>query len=142
MYNVFNNIDFSGPLRHIRDDLGLKQVNVYFLTRRKGVKDQVEQVIPTPGIKQIGEQEVLDSGGTVSVGDVILRSISLNKYPESSLSTATDNKDIKRYWVLKGPTFSAKAYTTRSIKIGRIFAEVVISRYKSINTEELEALGV
>lgn len=98
-------------------------------------------MLPTPQIKYLNHKTPLDSGGLIEEGDVYLSNIPANKYSEEFLFGATDNADIKRYWVIHGPGLEPKAYITDNIdRANPILFNVVIKRFNAINTDELKTI--
>ena len=65
-------------------------------------------------------------------GDLILSGIPISLYKESDLETATFEGDTELYWVIDG-----KAYTTTFIERKYLSYNIHISRYRSINQDDI-----
>ena len=146
-----DNFELAGDLSDvaslvsIRDEIGIKEANVYLWTRRKGFEDQWEQFLPTPEISHLDHISELSEGGMILEGNIMLREIPCRTRPEQvgfweeeQLQTASAEEGVKRYWVLAGPSLKPKAYTTqRIIKTSPIAFDVQIKRFDSINSKDI-----
>ena len=98
-------------------------------------------MLPTPYISYLDHQQMLDSGGSVLDGDIMLKNIPANKFDESFLQGVSKIGKVRRFWVIAGPQLEPKAYTT--IRVERpnpILFNVLITRAKSINSSDLREL--
>ena len=122
----------------ITDDIGAKTANVYRLKKEKGQEDEWSQFLPTPQIKYLSLDQMADQGGVIGVGDILLTNIPVSLHSEESLQTATEDVNIKLFWVIGGGGLENKAYkTARITKPNPLLFNVMLERYKSINTEDL-----
>ena len=122
----------------IRDIIGSKEANVYWLTRREGMEDQWEQVLPTPEIVDLLHTSNPLEGGVVQVGQIMLKNIPLQGFSESDLDTSSEDETLRKYWVIAGPGLETKAYTTARIHKKSIVAfDVFLKRYDSLNSSDL-----
>ena len=82
-------------------------------------------------------QSILDSGGTIAEGTVLLKNIPANKFPEGVL-LGTSDRNIKYYWIIHANNTEPKAYVTdRIIKENELLFDVYIKRFKSITLTDL-----
>ena len=88
-------------------------------------------------------QSILDSGGTIAEGTVLLKNIPASKFPESVL-LGTSTKNIKYYWIIYASNTEPKAYVTdRIVKENELLFDVYVKRFKSLNITELrKTLGL
>lgn len=99
----------------IRDSIGAVIKPVYFLTRTwykdsgktiaagapEGYAvDVVEQLIPSPSMKDFSQDIRLKEGGAVKAGDIILSGISRNKYVEADLDGSSAALNIEHFYVV------------------------------------------
>jgi hypothetical protein len=94
----------------VRDCIGAALHPVYIVTREwsgeqpgdGNSSETEEQILPTPEIKDYGHDLRLTEGGAIRQGDIILRNISKNQYPnESDLDCSTDGKrNIEKYYLI------------------------------------------
>lgn len=99
-------LDCVDSILGIRDCIGANLADVYFVTRtwsgtRPGdgeFEDVEEQMKPTPQIVDYSHDIRLQQGGAYKQGDLILRNISRNQYPEESiLRTDTGIKNVEKF---------------------------------------------
>ena len=138
-FDLVDNLkDVVGDVLGIRDTIGGKRANVYWLTKEQGKDDVWEQVLPTPDVQFFNLQQSLDTGGIISEGEVTLKDIPISVYSESDLETASRTEGKRKFWILAGPGLETKAYTTKSINKKDLFKfDVYIQRFKSLNPEDL-----
>ena len=136
MTTHFLDIDLSGPLSLI-DKVGAKKANVYKLKIVEG-EDQWEQFLPTPIIRGVTQDEILESGGTLSRDSLVMENIQARIYQNSDLVTA-NSQGIKTYWVLRGPLQPISAFLTHKItRKNFAFWEVLLVKYNPLNSDRLE----
>ena len=117
----------------IRDTIGAKKANVYFYEKPRGEGTALwKQILPTPYVRNISLNEVLQSGGSVQESDLYLNSIPKDTYDRSQLETATLEGNVDKYWVI-----NQRAYTTVNIKEKLFSFNVQIRRLDSINVGDL-----
>ena len=116
----------------IRDDIGIKKFNVYFLKKTEGADDEWSQMLPTPFIDQADANIELLETGSVQKGDIFLRGIPIASYTQDELDTATTDEDVSKYIVMDG-----KAYTVVRITRELLTYDIHLRRFESINEGEL-----
>ena len=134
--DLLRDLDFSDTLATF-DRLGMKNANVYFLTKRQGLEDQWRQILPTPWVI-IQDNIELELGGSKGVGDAIVKNLPINRYSQADL---TSSGGARRYWVISGNGVDPKAYFTKHLRRGKLFWDVLLSTYKSINDDDLVVPG-
>ena len=87
----------------------------------------------------LSHDSLLQEGGIVPEGELLLVDIPLVDYSEVDLQTSfIGQPDKKRYFVLAGPGITNKAYTTVRIFKKDLFKfDVHIRRVDSINSESI-----
>ncbi len=73
-------------------------------------KDLVVQLLPSPGMKSFSQDVRLREGGAVKAGDIILKSVSKNKFKESDLDGSTSAPNIQIFFAI-----GAKLYQTINV---------------------------
>lgn len=81
----------------IRDDLGAVIRRVHFVTRtwssaRIGdgtYEDEIVEMWPQAGIKDVSQDIRLSEGGALKAGDLLVHTVSKNRYPDRSLLDGT-----------------------------------------------------
>lgn len=90
----------------IREEMGAQLADVFFVTRtwsgeRTGdgdFSDTIEQMSPLPEIVDYSHDVRLQQAGTYKQGDLILRSVSRNQYPdEDKLRTDTLERNVEKF---------------------------------------------
>ena len=140
MNNFFDNLDFSETLSQIRDKGGLKIVDVYTYRKSASGNPQIMPFLPTPQVDFITKDEILEPGGVISFGDVILKQIPISRYSEEDLQTISSEPGVNRYWLLDSRKSEPKAYTTAKISRGTIFWEVLLTPYKPLDSDDIKKL--
>ena len=121
----------------IKDDIGAKKANVYFYERNMETDEVVwRQILPTPNIVDLSHNVKQIEAGVIQAGDLFLNGIPIQNYNSEDLETASMNENIEKYWVIKESN-TTRAYTTTHIKRNLLTYDVHISRYESINENEL-----
>ena len=128
--------EVASDVAGLRDTIGAKKANVYFLVKEEGQDDIWSQVLPTPDIQFFDLQQSLDSGGVVSEGDILLKQIPIQKYEEEGLQTFEESGK-RKFWVVSGPGLETKAFVTSRIEKDLLFFNVYLRRYKSLNSSDL-----
>lgn len=92
----------------LRDCLGAnKNGPIYILTRtwdgekgRGDPCDTIEQVLPSPMLVNFSHSLRLREGGTIKQGDILLKHISKQSYPQESMldCTVEDEKTMERFY--------------------------------------------
>lgn len=91
----------------VRSQLGAVLHKVYLVTRTWSgtqigdgeMTEEVTEVTPSPGIKDYSHSIRLQAGGNVKQGDLIIHTISKNRYPnESDLDGSSDNPLIEKLY--------------------------------------------
>ena len=104
----------------VRDCIGAALHPVYIYTRTWGgeqpgdgnFEESSEQILPTPQIKDYSHDLRITEGGVVKQGDIILRNISKNQYPnESEIDCSTDGRNIEKYYLI-----NERLYTVIHVK--------------------------
>jgi hypothetical protein len=104
----------------VRDDIGAKIHDVFILTRtwtgeRPGDGTDSEervQILPSPQIVDYSQNLRITEGGAIKSGDIILKNLSRNTYPdESFLDCSTDARNIERYYFIND-----RQYTVIQVK--------------------------
>jgi hypothetical protein len=97
----------SDKILGIREQIGAQINDVYLITRtwsgeRVGdgsFSDKREKISPTPQIVDYSHNIRVTDIGSVKAGDLLLKGISINKYPdELTLRTDTGNKRIEKLY--------------------------------------------
>ena len=139
MSSFFDKLDFSETLGQIRDKAGLKIVDVYTYRKPANGNPQIMPFLPTPEVDYITKEEVLESGGVISVGDILLKQIPISRYSEDDLSSSTSDNSIK-HWILVSSKGEPRAYTTGKIIRSHVFWEVILLRAKAFNSDDIKKL--
>ena len=100
-----------GDILSIRDDIGGKKANVYWLIKQEGEDDAYSQVLPTPDIKNLSHDANLMEGGIVPEGELLLTDLTISKFSESDLETSGQTPGLRKYWIISGPGLNPRAYT-------------------------------
>lgn len=129
----------SDSILGIREKMGAQLADVFLVTRtwsgeRVGdgsFTDRVEKVSPTPQIVDLSHDVRVTEAGSVKAGDLILRGISRNKYPdEIKLRTDTGDKRIEKLYHI-GEHF----YRTINIKENLITWDIQVRKVRQDETE-------
>ena len=94
----------------LRDQIGAVKKPVYIYTRvwatTKGVGDSAEtftQVLPSPRIVEFQHDLRVREGGNVRQGDIMLKNISQESYPdEVNVDCSTDSDLLEKYYCIDG----------------------------------------
>lgn len=123
----------------VRENIGAQLADVFFVTRtwtgrRPGdgtFTDVTEQMKPTPCIKDFSHDIRLQAGGNYKAGDLLLTSISRNKFPdESKLLTTTSVGNVVKF-IKVGPHF----YRTISVKENFVTWDIHVRKTRQDQTE-------
>ncbi len=110
------------------ENLELFRHKVYMLTRTwsggrigSGDKEDVQVVIsPTPYMRDYSHSVRLQENGVIKAGDVIIKYIPIENYPdESELETKTNIKNVQKFYVINN-----RIYTVVSIVEGYVYWNV------------------
>ncbi len=90
----------------VRDKTGAKLHDVFVVTRTwsgedigDGQSSETEiQVLPTPEIVDYSMDIRLQTGGSIRQGDLILKSISCNKFSAVDLHTQTEQDNVEKFY--------------------------------------------
>ncbi len=84
-------------------------------------KDLVVQLLPSPGMKEFSQDIRLREGGAVKAGDIILTSISRNKYSKSDLDSDTGSRNVMRLFLIGDKLYQiiniTEKYVTFNIQV-------------------------
>lgn len=115
----------SESILQIKDKLGIKLSNVYFLRRLGEDNNIITQILPTPTVRQIESDVTLESGGVDFSGAISLQNIPKSKYSRADLDTSTPDGKEERYYIVNG-----RAYTLFHIKASYLFWELFLRQYE------------
>ena len=110
--SVRENID---SVLKIRDDLGAIKAEVFFKTRswdggRLGLgvaTETITQILPSPSITRFEHRYSMKEIGRSKDGDLLLKAISINKYPnEADVLCRTNSKNIEKFYFIDGELYS------------------------------------
>lgn len=119
----------------VRDSIGAVLHTVSILTRvwtgrQVGdgqASDTVAQILPSPGIKEFGHDLRLMEGGTIRQGDILVKGISKNKYPnEEMIDCSTTSPLIEKFYLIDD-----RIYTVISVKEGYLTWDVQVRKQAS-----------
>jgi hypothetical protein len=91
----------------VRDAIGAVKRRVYLVTREwsgrtvgDGIyEDSEEEITPQPGIRDVGHDVRIQTGGAVQQGDLFVTNISKNRYSEeNSINGYSDSKTIEKFY--------------------------------------------
>jgi hypothetical protein len=91
----------------IREDLGASLAKVYLVTRTwtgsqvgdGSYSDEIEEVLPTPGIKNYSHNVHVMQGGAIQQGDLLLQMISKSRYPnQSDINCSSSETNIEKFY--------------------------------------------
>ena len=122
----------------IRDDLGAKKANVYFYEKNLETEEVVwTQVLPTPDIVDLAHNIKQIESGVIQAGDLFVKDLPIAKYSSKDLETSfMANEKKEKYWIIM-ESGRTRAYTTTHIKRNLLTYDVHITRYESINENDL-----
>lgn len=116
----------------VRDQIGAIKHQVYMLTRTwsgdeigEGTPtDSLTQILPTPHIVDLSHSLNIREGGMIKQGDLILKSISRQSYPnESDIDCTKTIENVERYYFIDGRIYEVisvkRKYVTWQIQIRR-----------------------
>ena len=104
-------LSITDDILGLRDDLGAKKSNVYILTRTwleervgKGeYSDETAQILPTPYLVDLSHDKRLRQGGNIKQGDILVKHISKQSYPnESDINCKDADKMVEKFYVIDG----------------------------------------
>jgi hypothetical protein len=113
----------------IRDALGAVIDPVYFVTRtwasgeigEGSAVDTLEQMLPSPELKNYSQDLRLREGAMVKQGDIILRNVSRNKYTEDQLDGSTIGVNVERLYLVGDKLYQVinimKKYVTWDVQL-------------------------
>lgn len=125
----------------VRDSIGAQLHLVYRVTRTWTGKqigdgaatDSTEQILPTPAIKEFAHDLRLQEGGVIRQGDILLKGLSKNLYPnKSDVDGSTGSLLVQRYYALDD-----SLYTVINVKENYVTWDVLV-RKVSHNTRYKE----
>ncbi len=100
----------------LRDEIGAVKSHVHILTRTwsgeevgdGNPSDTIEQILPTPYVVNLHVNSRVKTGGAVKEGDVMLKHISKQSYPdENTVSLKNDNcKTVEKFYYLDGKLYN------------------------------------
>jgi len=100
----------------LRDDIGAIKSKVFILTRSWSgeeigdgdPKDTIEQILPTPYVVNLDYALRSKTGGSAKEGDVMLKHISKQSYPEEdTVRLKNDNcKTVEKFYYLDGKLYN------------------------------------
>lgn len=108
MFIVDDVLSQTTGILSLRDKIGAVKEPVYILTRKwvdkKGMGqyfDTTETIYPTPYVVDYSHKLGVREGGAVRQGDILLKTISKQKYTEESMidCSVTDDKTEKFYMI-------------------------------------------
>lgn len=136
-------------LLSIREKVGAELVRVFILTRSWSggrpndgeLHEELEEIRPTPGVKDFSHDVRLQEGAGVQQGDIVLRSISKSTFQtEEPLDTRTEEHGVEKYYLLLNRQNEQKFYTVVSIREKHLSWNVQIRRVS--NEDELYQKGL
>ena len=86
----------------------------------------------------IDKRDELDYGGDITIDQVMLKNIPVRSFSEDELR-GVFNPPQRQFIVVKSPQ-KLVAFSVQSLESDEIFWTIFLSRYKSINKNELEGL--
>jgi hypothetical protein len=98
----------------VREQLGADIAKVRLITRTWSGEqvgdgdytDVVEEMRPSPGVKDLSHSYRVAEGGAFQQGDLMLTMVSKNKYPtKNSVDTACDNALVERFYEVNGDLY-------------------------------------
>lgn len=108
----------------VRDTLGAALKEVYLVTRTWSGDEvgegtpTVEKVrmLPSPGIKQFSAESAALQGGNVQQGDIMLKMISKNSYPdEKVVRCEAPSVNVEKYYEVGGVQYEVKGITEKHL---------------------------
>ena len=129
----------SDAILGVREGMGAQLADVYLITRtwageRVGdgpFRDVTQKISPTPEIVDYSHDVRVTEIGSVKAGDLILRGVSRNKYPEeATLRTDTGSRKVEKLYKI-GEHF----YRTVNIKENLITWDVQVRKIRQDETE-------
>lgn len=122
-------IDGLDDILGIVDDIGAKKHDVYILTRTwegprigQGEKtDIIDQVLPSPHLVDFSHNINVKTGGAIDSGDIMLKMISKESYPEKemidcSVDKLEPNSDmVQRYYYIDGRLYEVKSVVSNYV---------------------------
>ena len=126
---LFSDLDIDSILQ-VREDLGVQIYDSYFLTRtwtgsrrsRDNVVDTIEKISPAPRIQDFSQRLDLVEGGVVQQGDIILKQISVKKYPsqafierknEENFTLRDNGKEIELFYYVNNVVYTLVGITRK-----------------------------
>jgi hypothetical protein len=103
----------------LRDELGAIKHHVYLVTRvwpsEKGLgvyAETIEQILPTPYIRDYSQDLRIKEGGNIRLGDIILKMISKETYTmESMIDCSVPDKRTEKYYKINGRLYEVISVT-------------------------------
>jgi len=103
----------------VRDAIGAVIDPIYFVTRtwdgetmgEGAAIDTLEQMLPSPGLKDYSQSLQIKEGGAVKQGDIFLINVSRNKYSEADLDGSSSGVNVEQLYLV-----GDKLYQVISIK--------------------------
>lgn len=86
-------------------------------------QDDKVRILPTPRLKEYGNDVRIAEGGSIKQGDIILKGISKENYSEEDLECTTSSSNVERFWLIDD-----KEYTTINIRERYLTYEVQLRK--------------
>lgn len=121
----------------VRDSIGAVIRKVFFVTRTyyqdaaltqpaggpegSYAKDSVDQMLPSPGMKEFNQDVRLREGGSIKAGDIILTGVSRNKFKQSDLDGTSPSKNVMKLYMIGDKIYQvinvSEKYVTFNVQI-------------------------
>ena len=113
----------------VRDAIGAVIDPVYFVKRTwSGIEvgegtpvDTLEQMLPSPQLKNYSQNMRLREGSVVKQGDIILHNVSRNKYTEAQLDGSSTDTNVERLYMVGDKLYQVisimKSYVTWDVHL-------------------------
>lgn len=108
----------------LRDELGAIKHEIYILTRNwtgeelgAGTpSDSISKILPTPYLVDYSHSLRLREGGNIREGDILLKTISKQSYPnESDIDCSVDDKKTEKYYYINGRLYNVISTTSHYV---------------------------
>lgn len=108
----------------IRDDLGALKHPIYILTRTWSGQeigdgtavDTTAQILPTPYLVDYSHSIKIREGGAIREGDILLKMISKQSYPnESDIDCTTATTKIEKFYYIDGKMYEVISVTSEYV---------------------------
>jgi len=108
----------------IRDDLGALKHPIYILTRTWDGQeigdgtavDNTAQILPTPYLVDYSHSIKIREGGAIREGDIVLKMISKQSYPnESDIDCTTATAKIEKFYYIDGKMYEVVSVTSEYV---------------------------